>query len=86
VCGAGQVASRLHDRAAQRLHRLSFVISGTWRVKFGRECRLGGDRYPRVAFVPRVAHTPHFDGVKKRDKEPAVIRVFGQAPDRVQTD
>jgi hypothetical protein len=33
---------------------------------------LGGDRYPRVAFVPRVAHTPHFDGVKKRDKEPAV--------------
>jgi hypothetical protein len=51
--------------------------------EFGQEFRVGGDRYPRLAFVPRVAHTPYFDGVKKSDKEPAVIRFFGQAPDRV---
>ena len=28
----------------------------------------------------RVAHTPHYDGVKKGGKEPAVIGIFGQAP------
>ena len=28
----------------------------------------------------RVAHTPHYDGVKKDGKEPAVIGIFGQAP------
>ena len=25
-------------------------------------------------------HTPHYDGVKKGGKEPAVIGIFGQAP------
>jgi hypothetical protein len=25
-------------------------------------------------------HTPHYDGVKKDGKEPAVIGIFGQAP------
>jgi hypothetical protein len=28
-------SSRLHDRAAQRAHRMFFVISGTWRVNSG---------------------------------------------------
>ena len=28
----------------------------------------------------RVAHTPHYDGVRKGEKEPAVIGIFGQAP------
>jgi hypothetical protein len=28
----------------------------------------------------RVAHTPHYDGVKKGGAEPAVIGIFGQAP------
>ena len=31
-------------------------------------------------FVRRVAHTPHYDGVKKVGKEPAVIGIFGEAP------
>jgi hypothetical protein len=39
--------------------------------EFGRE-------FPAV--VRRVAHTPHYDGVKKGGKEPAVIGIFGQAP------
>jgi hypothetical protein len=52
--------------------------------EFGRKYRPGGTI--AMAFVPRVAHTPHFDGVKKGDKQPAVICIFGQAPDRVQTD
>jgi hypothetical protein len=38
--------------------------------EFGQEFRVGGDRYPRLAFVPRVAHTPYFDGVKKAIKNP----------------
>ena len=82
----GPMASRVHERAAQLLQRPPIlVIFGTWWVEFGREFRVGGDRYPRVVFVPRVAHTPHFDGVKKSDKELALVRIFGQAPDRVQT-
>ena len=35
---------------------------------------------PAGGFVRRVAHTPHYDGVKKGGKEPAVIGIFGQAP------
>jgi hypothetical protein len=30
--------------------------------------------------VRRVAHTPHYDGVKKDGKEPAVVGIIGQAP------
>jgi hypothetical protein len=35
---------------------------------------------PAGGFVRRVAHTPHYDGVRKGGKEPAVIGIFGQAP------
>ena len=35
---------------------------------------------PAGGFVRRVAHTPHYDGVKKDGREPAVIGIFGQAP------
>ncbi len=35
---------------------------------------------PTGGFVPRVARTPHYDGVKRGGKEPAVIGIFGQAP------
>lgn len=31
-------------------------------------------------FVRRVARTPHYDGVKKGEKEPAVIGIFGEGP------
>jgi hypothetical protein len=61
--------------------RLCFVLSGTWWVNSGADfkpqetvpVRAGG-------FVRRVARTPHYDGVKKGEKEPAVIGIFGEAP------
>jgi len=61
--------------------RLCFVLSGTWWVN-------SGDMFvpsatvpvPAGGFVRRVAHTPHYDGVKKGEASPAVIGIFGQAP------
>ena len=61
--------------------RLCFVLSGTWWVNSGENFE--PDATVPVAaggFVRRVAHTPHYDGVKKGGKEPAVIAIFGQAP------
>ena len=54
---------------------------GTWWVNSGADfapqdtvpVRAGG-------FVRRVARTPHYDGVKKGEKEPAVIGIFGEGP------
>jgi hypothetical protein len=34
---------------------------------------------PAGGFVRRVARTPHYDGVKRDAKEPAVIALFGVA-------
>jgi hypothetical protein len=64
-----------------RTDRLSLVLSGTWWVNSGADfdpnqtvpVRAGG-------FVRRVAHTPHYDGVKRGEPEPAVIALFGIAP------
>jgi hypothetical protein len=64
-----------------RTDRLSVVLSGTWWVNSGADfdpestipVKAGG-------FVRRVAHTPHYDGVKKSALEPAVIALFGIAP------
>jgi hypothetical protein len=61
--------------------RLSLVLSGRWWVNSGADfdpnntvpVRAGG-------FVRRVAGTPHYDGVKRDGKEPAVIALFGIAP------
>jgi hypothetical protein len=61
--------------------RLCFVLSGTWWVNSGADfapqatvpVRAGG-------FVRRVARTPHYDGVKKGEPEPAVIGIFGEGP------
>ena len=61
--------------------RLCFVLSGTWWVNSGENFE--PDATVPVAaggFVRRVAHTPHYDGVKKDGKEPAVIGIFGEAP------
>jgi hypothetical protein len=33
-----------------------------------------------VALIRRVAKTPHYDGVKKNGKEPAVIAICGMGP------
>jgi hypothetical protein len=61
--------------------RLCFVISGTWWVNSGENFKPEATvPVPAGGFVRRVAHTPHYDGVKKDGKEPAVIGIFGQAP------
>jgi hypothetical protein len=61
--------------------RLCVVMSGTWWVNSGADfdpehCVA----VPAGGFVRRVARTPHYDGVKKDAKEPAVIAIFGMAP------
>jgi hypothetical protein len=61
--------------------RLSLVLSGTWWVNSGAD--FDPDHtvpVPAGGFVRRVARTPHYDGVKRDAKEPAVIALFGIAP------
>jgi hypothetical protein len=61
--------------------RLSLVLSGTRWVNSGAD--FDPDQTVPVAaggFVRRVAHTPHYDGVKRGAKQPAVIALFGIAP------
>ena len=61
--------------------RLCFVISGIWWVNSGENFEPEATvPVPAGGFVRRVAHTPHYDGVKKDGREPAVIGIFGQAP------
>jgi hypothetical protein len=61
--------------------RLCFVISGTWWVNSGETFEPENTiPVPAGGFVRRVAHTPHYDGVKKGGKEPAVIGIIGQGP------
>jgi hypothetical protein len=61
--------------------RLSLVLSGTWWVNSGADFD-PNNAIPVAAgsFVRRVARTPHYDGVKRGAKEPAVIALFGIAP------
>jgi hypothetical protein len=61
--------------------RLSLVLSGTWWVNSGADFD-PSNTVPVAAggFVRRVARTPHYDGVKRDAKEPAVIALFGIAP------
>jgi hypothetical protein len=35
---------------------------------------------PAGSFIRRVARTPHYDGVKKDGREPAVIAICGTGP------
>ena len=61
--------------------RLCVVVSGTWWVNSGKD--FDPDHcvpVPAGGFVRRVARTPHYDGVMKDAKEPAVIAIFGMAP------
>jgi hypothetical protein len=61
--------------------RLCFVISGTWWVNSGEAFEPDATMpVPAGGFVRRVAHTPHYDGVKKGEVAPAIIGIFGQAP------
>ena len=61
--------------------RLCMILSGTW------WCNSGPDFDPAAcvpvpagSFVRRVAGTPHYDGVVRDGKEPAVIAICGIAP------
>ncbi len=61
--------------------RLCFVISGTWWVNSGETFEPENTvPVPAGGFVRRVAHTPHYDGVKRDGKEPAVIGIIGVGP------
>ena len=61
--------------------RLCFVISGICWVNSGENFEPAATvPVPAGGFVRRVAHTPHYDGVKKGGAESAVIGIFGQAP------
>lgn len=61
--------------------RVCIVVSGTWWVGSG-EAFDPGNTVPVTAggFVRRVARTPHFDGCRKTDAEPAVIAICGVGP------
>jgi hypothetical protein len=61
--------------------RLCFVVSGTWWVNSGENFEPEATvPVPAAGFVRRVANTPHYDGVRKDGKEPAVIGIFGYGP------
>jgi hypothetical protein len=61
--------------------RLCFVLSGTWWVNSGEHFDPEATvPVPAGGFVRRVARTPHYDGVKNGEKEPAVIGIIGIAP------
>jgi hypothetical protein len=61
--------------------RLCLVLSGTWWVNSGADFDPNATvPVPAGGFVRRVAHTPHYDGVKKGAEEPVVIGIFGMAP------
>jgi hypothetical protein len=61
--------------------RLSVVVSGTWWVNSGADFDAKNTvPVPAGGFVLRHAHTPHYDGVPRGEKEPAVIALFGMGP------
>lgn len=61
--------------------RLSIVVSGTWCVNSGNDFDPNHCiPVPAGGFVKRAAHTPHYDGVKKNAKKPAIIAIFGIGP------
>jgi hypothetical protein len=61
--------------------RLSVVVSGTWWVNSGADFDPTNTvPVPAGGFVLRHAHTPHYDGVPRSEKEPAVIALFGMGP------
>jgi hypothetical protein len=57
------------------------VLSGTWWVSSGTDF---GPKAPVPVpvggFVRRVAHTPHYDGVKAGAKEPVVVGILASPP------
>ena len=65
--------------------RLCVVVSGTWWINSGADFDPDNTvPVPAGGFVRRFAHTPHYDGVKRGAREPAVIALFGIAPVKFQ--
>jgi hypothetical protein len=61
--------------------RLCVVVSGVWWVASGGTFDPENTvPMPAGSFIRRVARTPHYDGVKKDGKEPAVIAICGIGP------
>jgi hypothetical protein len=61
--------------------RLSLVLSGTWWVNSGADFDPANTvPVPAGGFVRRVARTPHYDGVKRGARQPAVIALIGMGP------
>jgi hypothetical protein len=61
--------------------RLCVVVSGVWWVNSGADFDPANTvPCPAGTFIRRVAHTPHYDGVKADGKEPAVIAICGIGP------
>jgi hypothetical protein len=57
------------------------VLSGTWWVNSGADFDPNQNvPVPAGGFVRRVAHSSHYDGVRRDAEEPAVIALFGIAP------
>lgn len=61
--------------------RLCVVVSGTWWVNSGADFDPAHTvPAPAGTFVHRVAHTPHYDGVRRDGTVPAVIAICGMGP------
>ena len=61
--------------------RLSLVLSGIWWVNSGADFNPANTvPVPAGGFVRRVARTPHYDGVKRGARQPAVIALIGMGP------
>lgn len=61
--------------------RLCVVVSGIWWINSGADFDPGATvPVPAGTFIRRVAHTPHYDGVKADGAEPAVIAICGMGP------
>ena len=61
--------------------RLCIVLSGTWWVASGED--FAPESTVPVAdggFVRRVARTPHYDGVQRDAREPAILAISGIGP------
>jgi hypothetical protein len=61
--------------------RVCVVVFGTWWVNSGSEFR-PQDSVPVEpgGYVKRTARTPHYDGVRPGQPDPAVIAIFGDGP------
>src|SRR5215469_367276 len=67
--------------------RLCMVLSGTWYVASGEDFVPEKTvPVPAGSFVRRVAKPPHYDGVIRSVREPAVIAISGIGPRATYTD